>query len=170
VTGAEYRRRTPTYEGFWTPEHLVWVAVIGDLLLGLIVILANLHVPGWVAFVVGPLILIIITVAFLRFAYFCWTGDPDPDGPSPALRITALLAMTVAIILGYTSLYWKATNLTGPQAFYGAVGTLSTASAPYFTDTETTGLTLLASQELLDLVFLSGFVAVMLGRIVNQSR
>jgi hypothetical protein len=102
---------------------------------------------------------------------------PAPREPSPhprkwpkshrgARTITALLAATVGIILGYTLLYWTVARINGLPAFYAAVGTLTTVNPP--TPKTTTANLLLVSQELIDLVFLGGVVTVALGRAFNR--
>jgi hypothetical protein len=81
--------------------------------------------------------------------------------------VAFLLAIAGAIILGYTFAYWRfgghGAGHGGMPALFAAVGTLSTVQGPDLTTT-TIGL-IAVSQELIDLVFLSGVVTVALGRI-----
>jgi hypothetical protein len=175
-------------------RYLVHLELAADALLGLSLLSAGLLGsgtlgPSWPWLAVGSLLLATTVTLFLRFAFLCWSRSPDPPlplvlpplpspgEPSPdpgkwpkshrgVRTITALLAATVGIILGYTLLYWTVARIIGLPAFYAAVGTLATVNPP--TPETTTANLLLVSQELIDLVFLGGVVTVALGRAFNR--
>lgn len=67
------------------------------------------------------------------------------------------------IVVSYTIFYWRLTpHFTGLQGLYAAMGTLATVQAPPQA-TSTVGV-IGVTQEVFDLVFISGIVTVALGR------
>jgi hypothetical protein len=154
-------------------QGLVLTQVVATLLsVGLLIAAAVIRPPHLGPTALWPtLTIIILTVEmglFLSCAGTMWGGDPDPDHPlrRNLLAIGSLLAMAASIVLGFTLLYWTAGHLVGMPAFYAAVGTLTAVRPPQWTTA--TGNNLQVAQELVDLLFLSGVVTIVLGLVVSR--
>jgi hypothetical protein len=158
-------------EGF--DKYVVHAALGGDVLLGGLLaaaaVLGRTHLgPAWPWLTLDVPIQAVSMILFLRYAALCWGGAPDPRSPRYRnwLAIVALLAGVAAIVVGFTLLYWTVGHLIGLPAFYAAVGTLTAVHPPDWVTT--TGNMLQVVQELLDLVFLSGVVTIVLGIVVSR--
>ena len=168
----QYSSQPPWWDGVVTEARLVAAALILDLMISGLLIATGLAGasalgPTWLRLTTGGVLIALVVLNLVSFALVIWHPPPPPPPRRRAARtILMLVVATAGIILGYTLLYWNVLGVVGLPAFYAAVGTLTAVHPPSVTTT--TGNLLLVSQELVDLVFLSGVVAVALGRAFNR--
>jgi hypothetical protein len=146
--------------------------------------------PSWIPLVVVYILMGVTMASFLTIAALVWRGhrssrgpggrrrrrrpgggDPDPsgedgDGKRHPIRIILLLLIVAGVIVvGYTILYLRFAKFGRLSGFYYAVGALATVQAPP-EEPATVGV-IGITQELVDLVFISGVVSIALGRAFN---
>lgn len=129
---------------------------------------ANPGPLGWILLTVIYVLLSINIAALLRFAALEFGGGPPGGGRrSGGYVILFLLATAFGIIVAFTALYAGfATDYDNLKGLYAAVGALATVQTP--PQRPTTAGVIGVTQELIDLVFISGIVTVALGRTFNR--
>jgi hypothetical protein len=123
--------------------------------------------PSWIPLTVIYGLVAIAMAAFLRFGAVQFGSGPAGPPYGGGYVVLFLFATAFAIIVAFTALYSKfAVNYDNLKGLYAAMGALATVQTP--PQNPTTAGVIGVTQEAIDVVFISGIVAVALGRAFNR--